>query len=293
MESCKRRVLISGKDGQLVTDIIKLLQNNEEYELKAYDKKQWDITHVEKSKQIFEDFKPHIYINGASYHSVEDINSNPYLAASINISALHELVLLCNKWVTTLVNFSTNYVFTLDPEEKPADEWRTPNPCNIYGIMKYAGEMIVSKAKYHRNIRVAGLFGKTGSRAKNGKNFISSICENVNNDVECNVVKDQVMNVGYTVDLAKGVMGIIDQHANGVFHLTNKESLSWYELAMFVAECKGKENLVFPCLTKDYYSNIDRPLNSAMQMTRFRLHDPMPHWRSAVVRYLREIGELV
>ena len=65
-------------------------------------------------------------------------------------------------------------------ELQPYTETNEAHPVNLYGILKYAGEQVVSTSceKYY-NIRVSGLFGKTGSRAKNGMNFPYIIKKNL------------------------------------------------------------------------------------------------------------------
>jgi len=58
---------------------------------------------------------------------------------------------------------------------KPYTENDTPDPLNAYGVSKLAGESFVRRANDHYVVRVASLFGKTGCRAKGGKNFIETM----------------------------------------------------------------------------------------------------------------------
>ena len=184
-----KKVVITGAKGQLVSDVIEELSfgPNCDYEIFAFTKEELDVTDVEKVKHTFDSIDPDFWIQGASYHVVEQINENPKLAADINVTSLHIISNLCNKYNTTLINFSTNYVF--DGRRMPDEGFRSlehynetdsPNPVNLYGILKYAGEMIVSTTceKFY-NIRVSGLFSSQGSRAKNGKCFPSVILENL------------------------------------------------------------------------------------------------------------------
>ena len=177
-----KEVLISGADGQLVSDIINTLytpENDRFFNIKAYNRRRLDVTHKLALEVEFARHNPDFFIQGASYHVVEEINKNPKEACNVNIASLHYLTELCNEYNCTLINFSTNYVFSgIKPMNGDLGDWPgsehynendTPHPVNLYGILKYAGEQVVSSTceKYY-NIRVSGLFGKTGSRAKNG-----------------------------------------------------------------------------------------------------------------------------
>ena len=152
-------------------------------------------------------------------HVVEQINENPKLAADINVTSLHIISNLCNKYNTTLINFSTNYVF--DGRRMPDEGFKSlehynetdsPNPVNLYGILKYAGEMIVSTTceKFY-NIRVSGLFSSQGSRAKNGKCFPSVILENLEKNGKVFCVNDQIVNLTYTPTAAKWIVKMIQK----------------------------------------------------------------------------------
>ena len=232
--------MVSGSQGQLVTDIIKQLAYEKSFAISSYDRQRLDVTDKAKLEVEFRKINPDFFIQGASYHVVEEINKNPKEACDVNIASLHYLVDLCNEYDCTLINFSTNYVFSgIKP---PAEDWAElehynemdePHPVNLYGILKYAGEQVVSTSceKYY-NIRVSGLFGKTGSRAKNGKNFPYIIIEKLEESGSAEVVSDQIVNVAYTVDLAIAIVAMMKQNDKfGLYHLVNRGSCTWFEVA--------------------------------------------------------------
>ena len=147
-----KTVMVSGADGQLVTDIQKTLQKEGSFHVVAYNRSRLDVTDKLHLETEFRKINPDFFIQGASYHVVEEINKNPKEACDINIASLHYLSDLCNEYDCTLINFSTNYVFSgLKP---PAEmigmscniimKWTMAHPVNLYGILKYAGEQVVS-----------------------------------------------------------------------------------------------------------------------------------------------------
>jgi len=303
-------VMVSGADGQLVTDILKTLQKEGNFHVVAYNRKSLDVTDKQHLQTEFRKINPDFFIQGASYHVVEEINKNPKQACDVNIASLHYLAELCNEYNTTLINFSTNYVFSglkPPPEDFSAlqhyNEIDEPRPVNLYGILKFAGEQVVSTTceKYY-NIRVSGLFGKIGSRAKNGMNFpyiIKKNLEKSNRDDHLEpveVVADQIVNIGYTADLANAVVKMMNQEKKelyGVYHLVNEGECTWYEVASEIADILGYgKDKVHPITTDDFYTNLKRPKDTSLNIYKVKKNFDMeiPHWRDALKRFFKEIN---
>ena len=212
---------------------------------------------------------------------------------------------MCNQYDCTLINFSTNYVFSgLKPpledfqELDHYNEMDEPSPVNLYGILKYAGEQILSTScEQYYNIRVSGLFGKTGSRAKNGSNFPYTIkknlelSDNADHLEPVKVVADQLVNVGYTVDLAEVIVKMMlqeKQNLYGLYHLANKGECTWYEVASKVAEVLGyNEDKVIPISTDEFYTNLKRPKDTSLNMWKVenRFNVEIPRWDAAIERF--------
>ena len=299
-----KRVMVSGSQGQLVTDIIKILGKEDNFSVVSYDRRGLDVTDKARLEQEFKRIKPDFFIQGASYHVVEEINSNPKEACNVNIASLHYLSDLCCEYNTTLINFSTNYVFSgIKPMNGDWGDWPgsehynendTPHPVNLYGILKYAGEQVVSSTceKYY-NIRVSGLFGKAGSRAKNGLNFPYIIKNNLEEKGKVEVVADQVINIGYTVDLATVVVKMMKQNNYyGLYHLVNKGECTWYEVAKEIATILDyPEESVIPTETEDFYTNLKRPKDTSLNIWKIQntFDVLIPSWPNALRRFFSEI----
>ena len=296
-----KTVMVSGADGQLVTDILKTLQKEGNFHVVAYNRSRLDVTDKLHLETEFKKINPDFFIQGASYHVVEEINQNPKKACDVNVASLHYLSDLCNEYNCTLINFSTNYVFSgIKPTEEDWDELEHYNeidethPVNLYGILKHAGEQVVSTSceKYY-NIRVSGLFGKTGSRAKGGKNFPYIIKENLENNGKVEVVADQIVNVSYTVDLAKVIVEMMKQEVEekyGLYHLVNKGGCTWYEVAVKIAQVLGYRKDKFkPIETKDFYTNLKRPQDTSLNVWKVenRFGVKIPRWEDAIERFFK------
>ena len=296
--------MVSGSQGQLVTDIIKQLAYEKSFAISSYDRQRLDVTDKAKLEVEFRKINPDFFIQGASYHVVEEINKNPKEACDVNIASLHYLVDLCNEYDCTLINFSTNYVFSgIKP---PAEDWAElehynemdePHPVNLYGILKYAGEQVISTSceKYY-NIRVSGLFGKTGSRAKNGKNFPYIIIEKLEESGSAEVVSDQIVNVAYTVDLAIAIVAMMKQNDKfGLYHLVNRGSCTWFEVATEINTLLGHPaQFITSIETKDFYTNLKRPQDTSLNVSKVqnKFNIEIPTWQSGIFRFLQEINKI-
>ena len=296
--------MVSGSQGQLVTDIIKQLAYEKSFAISSYDRQRLDVTDKAKLEVEFRKINPDFFIQGASYHVVEEINKNPKEACDVNIASLHYLVDLCNEYDCTLINFSTNYVFSgIKP---PAEDWAElehynemdePHPVNLYGILKYTGEQVVSTScnKYY-NIRVSGLFGKTGSRAKNGKNFPYIIIEKLEESGSAEVVSDQIVNVAYTVDLAIAIVAMMKQNDKfGLYHLVNRGSCTWFEVATEINTLLGHPaQFITSIETKDFYTYLKRPQDTSLNVSKVqnKFNIEIPAWRSGIFRFLQEINKI-
>jgi dTDP-4-dehydrorhamnose reductase len=67
-------------------------------------------------------------------------------------------------------------------------------------------------------------------------NILKIVKEKLEKGEDYNVVDDQVRTPTYVEDLAKGIVSIIEKRATGVFHLSGKDILTPYQMAIKTAE---------------------------------------------------------
>ena len=169
------KILLIGKTGQLGGAII---EDSEHFgfEVFSFDKDELDVREEAQLREKLEKVKPDILINTAAYHVVPKCEENPQDAMAVNFSAVYNMARLCREYNIKFVTYSTDYVF--DGEKGiPYNEDDRPNPLQIYGMSKLAGEY--ASLNYHTDgavvIRTCGLYGgKEGSPEKGG-NFVLNI----------------------------------------------------------------------------------------------------------------------
>jgi dTDP-4-dehydrorhamnose reductase len=198
-----------------------------------------ELTDAHAVESALREHTPDLVINTAAYNRVDDCETQPELAFGVNAIAPHLLARACQSSGATLLHFSTDYVFGGDRSE-PWAESDMPTPVSAYGISKLAGELAVRAAcPASYVLRVSGLFGLTGSRAKGG-NFVETMLRLQAEQPEIRVVDDQVLAPTYTRDLAYKVRELVlASPAYGLYHVTAGGSCSWYEFARAIFETAG------------------------------------------------------
>src|SRR5205807_8981599 len=88
------------------------------------------------------DIRPKFVLNTAAFHRLEDCEDQPEKAFAVNALAIRNLAQACAELGSTLVHLSTDYVFSGD-RRTPYKETDAPNPLNVYGNSKLAGEYFV------------------------------------------------------------------------------------------------------------------------------------------------------
>ncbi len=230
-------------------------------------------------------------VNCAAYNFVDKAETEPDSAMRINAWGLKELAQWCKAKGKYLVHFSTDYVFGLDSQRnKPYEENDKPGPVSNYGISKLAGEYVVSaNCPNHLLIRTCGLYGVWGSGGKGG-NFVETMLRVAAQGKPLKIVSDQYCTPTYTKDLARTSALLIKSNAQGLLHLTNQESCSWYEFARTIFELSQIEASISPISSKDYNAPAARPGYSVMQSARFKELglSPLRSWKLALEEYLQE-----
>ena len=188
-----------------------------------------------------------------------------------------------------MLYLSTDYVFDGQGIEPLKPDCMDYKPLNVYGQTKLEGELAVSNTiEKFFIVRIAWVFGL------NGKNFIKTMLNVAKNHDEVRVVNDQIGTPTYTYDLARLLVDMIETEKYGYYHATNEGGyISWYDFCKEIYKQAGLKTKVIPVTTAEYgLSKAVRPYNSRLDKTKLIKNGftPLPEWKDAVSRYLREIG---
>jgi len=295
------KVLVTGANGQLGSDLCKVLQHFEVIPLTHRDIEIGDMNSV---KQMFNKYKPDTIINTAAYVQVDDCETEQDKAFLINALGARNVAVVAQELGAKLIHISTDYVFggvgeTLVVSRKsgggkplPYTEFDTPIPISVYGKSKLAGENFIRHlCPKHFIVRSSGLFGVAGASGKGG-NFVETMLRLAKERDELRVVNDQVFSPTYTKDLAGKIAQLIETEYYGIFHITNKGSCSWYEFAKEILKLAGLKAPIIPITSDQYPQKARRPHYSVLHNYHLRLLglDDMRTWQEALKNYMISKG---
>src|SRR5205823_1875173 len=116
--------VIIGANGQLGTDLVKVLGGHDVLE---FTRENFDVTDHAKAHREITSVRPDVIVNTAAYHRVDDCESQPETAYSVNVLAVLNLARVANEIDARFVHFSTDYVFDGAGHE-PYTEQSPPMP---------------------------------------------------------------------------------------------------------------------------------------------------------------------
>jgi dTDP-4-dehydrorhamnose reductase len=285
------KIMIIGADGQLGTDLCKVIPKEQQVPLTIKD---IDITNKEKTTGIIDKYSPDIVINTAAYHKVDNCEDNVKPAFEVNTYGVKYLVEACKQAESVLVHISTDYVFNGE-KAHPYVETDPVDPQSIYAISKYAGEQCVKHNldKYFI-IRSTGLYGVAGCLGKDGANFVEKVIDRARSQPELKVVTDEVLCPTYTLDLSKKINELIRTKHYGLYHIVNPAGCSWYDFASKIFELLGKEVKIHKTTSSEFKAKAKRPKYSVLKngnLEKIGMNDLRP-WQDALKAYLIEKGHL-
>lgn len=283
------KILLIGADGQLGTDIQKIVPSKELVPLTIAD---IDITDNAQVERVISKYKPDAIINTAAFHRVDDCEEQDEMALKVNGLGVKNLCLVCQKSKIVLCHISTDYVFD-GSKRTPYVETDIPKPGTAYGISKLVGEYYIQYLlKNYLIIRSSGLFGVAGCQATNRRNFIEMMLYLAKDKGVVRVVDDQIVSPTYTMDLARKIYQLLQLKKTGLFHITNNGQCSWYDFAEKIFSLTKTKVKLERTTTSEFKSKANRPAYSVLDNCHLRQLglDDLQTWDQALKAYFLEKG---
>jgi dTDP-4-dehydrorhamnose reductase len=227
--------------------------------------------------------EPDIVLHCAAFTAVDDCELQPELAWKVNAEGTQNVARACQRRRIPILYLSTDYVFDGEKPE-PYLETDRPNPLNIYGLTKLAGEERVKElAARFWIVRVSWLFGPWG------RNFVRAILDQARAGQALRVVADQIGAPTYTMHLAEKIEQIFTGAEAGIYHVTNQGYCSWFEFAEEILHQAGLDRIALsPIPSSALDRRARRPRNSRLANARLESSGLglLPPWAHAVRSYL-------
>jgi dTDP-4-dehydrorhamnose reductase len=234
---------------------------------------------------------PDVVVNAAAFTHVDRCESEPETARRVNALGPEHLAEVCRELGALLVHVSTDYVFA-GTSQRPYTEQDRTDPSSTYGRSKLEGEeRVLRVAPGSLVVRTSWVFGR-------GRNFIGAILAQVaarrrgEARGPLRVVDDQRGRPTYALDLAAGMLELVERGARGITHLANGGVASWWEVARFCVDEAGSPELPIERIaTAELGLPARRPAWSVLDCSKAEgLGVALRPWREAVRDYLRSEG---
>jgi dTDP-4-dehydrorhamnose reductase len=276
------RTLLMGAKGMLGRDIA---QDWPSDELVPAGSEDADIRDIEQVRKLVYRVRPQWILLTAAYTDVDGSESNKEQAFAVNARGTENVACVASEFGASLFYVSTDYVFD-GTSSCPYETTDRLHPLNVYGASKAAGEVAVQNFAHHWCIgRTSWLFGALGS------SFPEKILRASEFRPELTVVSDQIGSPTFTRDLSSAMRSLVSANAQGIFHITNSGTCSWFEFAQEVLRQAGRSSVqVRPILAAEIARPAARPANSVLSPKSLEQRGiMMPHWKEAVSVYLEDL----
>lgn len=283
-----KRILLTGKNGQVGWELGRALAPLGE--VFAFDRGDLDLADPDRIRTLVRATRPDIIVNAAAYTAVDKAESEPPVAMAINAIAPGVLAEEARRLGALLVHYSTDYVFD-GSKPIPYVEDDVPNPINVYGHSKLAGEQaIAAVGARHLILRTSWVYGLRGH------NFLRTIERLAAERDELRIVSDQIGTPTWSRMIA-GMTALLLSRGNpleGLYHCAAGGETSWCGFAQAIVakleERQAKAPRVSPIPTAAYPLPAPRPANSRLDCGRLAQETGLriPDWQVALDLCLAE-----
>ncbi len=271
-----RKLLIAGGTGTLGQGLSRICEHRGLPHV-LVSRPDIDITDRESIRAALDGHRPWAVINAAGFVDVARAEEETGACMQINAAGAIALADECASLGIPLVSFSSDLVFdgTLGRPYVEADK---VNPTGVYGLSKAKAERgVLNRFPDSLVIRTSAFFGPWDRY-----NFLHKGLSNAALAEALPASRD-VVSPTYVPDLAHAVLELLIDGENGIWHLANHGSISWYEFARLAVEQAGFD----PRLVQAD-ETVHAPANTALASSRGLL---LPSLDSAISRFFEDCPE--
>jgi dTDP-4-dehydrorhamnose reductase len=290
MDNKRKRMVVTGREGQVVRSLLERGALNERFEVVALGRPELDLRDSDGIAAVLRQARPDVIVSAAAYTAVDRAETEEAEAYTINAVAPGRIAAAAAGLGVPVIHLSTDYVFDGEKLE-PYLETDPVGPVSAYGRTKLAGECAVAGATdNHVILRTAWVYSPFG------RNFLKTMLVLAESRDRINVVDDQHGNPTSALDIADAILtvtgNLLDSDApelRGTFHMTGSGSANWADFAaeIFAASNHygGPTAEVRRIPTSAYPTPVRRPANSHLDCGKLeRVHGVrLPDWRSAIL----------
>ncbi len=287
---------MTGRSGQIVQSLIERSAHLNELEIVALGRPELDLERPDQLTGPLRAARPDVIINAAAFTAVDLAEDEPDKARTVNAVAAGEIAAAANECGARIIQISTDYVFDGRAEGAYREDAPT-NPLGVYGRTKCEGEDRVSAAASdHLIVRTAWLYSPFG------RNFVRTMMHLAESRDTVAVVADQRGNPTSALDLADGLIAVLQAWRRGdtglgqTYHLAGTGISSWCGFAEAIFDrCRAlglPAARVEPIASADWLTRAPRPRNSALDCAKFSrdFGFDAPRWTESLADVVKRLA---
>ena len=250
-----KKVLVTGANGQLGLAIQAATTAYPELSFVFAGKKELDVTNSQQIDPFFKANRFDYCINAAAYTNVDKAEEEIEAAYALNETAPRLLAEACKAHNVFLIHISTDYVFD-GTKGSPYTTADKPNPINVYGASKLAGEQaLAAVGGDYCIVRTSWLYSEYGN------NFQTKILAKAKTAPYLEVVSDLYGTPTYAPNLVVFLLNKINDLTmpQKMEHFSDGIAMSWYDLAKRITQIEIKE-----IASEALNLRANRPKNTAL-----------------------------
>lgn len=224
-----------------------------------------DFTNMYDVHDVFSTFSPQAVIHAGAQTKPDESELNQMETYLTNVEGTVNLLVNAAELQSFFLFVSTDFIF--DGERGMYNEDDEAKPVNYYGRTKLEAEELVKDYESDWAIvRTVLVYGKplTGR-----SNILTIVRDKLEKGEVYNVVDDQVRTPTYVGDLAAGIVTILEKKAKGIFHLSGRDILTPYQMAIKTANYLGLDSSLINRVTASNFSQpAKRPAKTGFDITK-------------------------
>lgn len=225
-----------------------------------------DVTDAMEVFRLMSDFTPHAVIHAAAVTQADDCEKDPIHCWNINVTATRFLVEAARACGAFFVYISTDFVY--DGAAGPYSEDDLPAPVNYYGCSKLAAERaVLSGLSDSAVVRTVLVYGPSPNMARSS--LMGWVARSLRAGQRIRVVSDQVRTPTFAGDLSRGIRRVAERRAGGIWHISGKDVLTPYEMAVRTADMLGLDKALMEKVDADTFTQpARRPLRTGFRIDK-------------------------
>jgi dTDP-4-dehydrorhamnose reductase len=246
-----------------------------------------DFARPDTIRNAISDVQPSVIVNAAAYTAVDKAEAAPEAAWALNAAGPAVIAEEARRLGALLIHYSTDYVYD-GSKQGPWVETDAPNPLNVYGKTKLAGdEAIAAVGGDYLILRTSWVYGLRGG------NFLLTMLRLAKERPVLRIVDDQTGSPTSSECIAQATAQILAQvtapgHGldgrSGVYHLTSSGQTTWFGFAKQFLSKQPVCPVLTPIPSSEYPVPAKRPVNSVLSCQRLReaFGVRMPSWEDSL-----------